>query len=317
MNEKIDLNKVVFVVGALRSGTTLLHLMLRHVSGINHVGEWDFLFEHYPGGDKEAYDVDRYRAWLITNRPFCAMDLVINKTLSHEDLLVDFVRQREKPGQLIVINVHRNFHLIPALFPGAKIIHLLRDPRDVARSCIAMGWAGTPYCGVGFWMKSEESWSVLAKSLHHDQYLRVTFEQLIATTDDVIAKICNYLKLPFDLNYIEYADHSTYSKPDVSLIEQWKRKMSSRDVQLIEYKLGSLLETRGYIRSKYPQLHSVSYFTLLKLALGDWMSQYHFGIRRYGVALFVGEKIARRLLLRSWHVQLVLKKNAIDSKILK
>jgi len=158
---------------------------------------------------------------------------------------------------------------------------------------------------------------MLSKSLHHDQYLEITFEQLIAATDDVIAKICNYLKLPFDLHYIEYTDHSAYGKPDVSLLEQWKRKMSSLDVHLTEYKLGSLLEAAGYIRSEYAHMHSVSYFTLLKLALGDWMWQYHFGIRRYGVVLFVGEKIARRLWLTSWHVQLVLKKNAIDNKNLK
>jgi len=317
VEERQILNKLVFIAGALRSGTTVLHLMLRHVSGINHLGEWDFLFEHYPGCDKESFDVVRYRLWLKTQRTFLATGLIIDPSLNYKDLLRDFVRQREKQGQLTVINVHRNFHLIAELFPEAKVVHLLRDPRDVARSCMAMGWSGNTYYGVDFWMNSEDSWGRLLKTLRHEQYLELTFEQLIAATDDVIARICTFLELPFDPNYIEYADHSTYGTPDISLIEQWKRKMTTKEVQLIEYKLGALLADRGYRSSGYPKLHALSWLTKLTLAASDRAGQYRFGFNRYGMSLFLGEKVARWFLPGSLHDRLVLKKNAIDRTHLK
>ena len=39
----------------------------------------------------------------------------------------------------LAINIHRNFATAREFFPRARFIHLVRDPRDCARSAIGMG----------------------------------------------------------------------------------------------------------------------------------------------------------------------------------
>src|SRR6056297_3992604 len=68
----------VFVFGALRSGTTLLRLMLKSHPGIQSPGEADFLFDHVaPAGDGGwRYD----RAALERDRIFRAKHIAMPET---------------------------------------------------------------------------------------------------------------------------------------------------------------------------------------------------------------------------------------------
>ena len=51
------------------------------------------------------------------------------------------------------------------IWPDARFIHLVRDPRDVARSVIPMGWAGNTWVGVERWMEAERLWDRVRSSL--------------------------------------------------------------------------------------------------------------------------------------------------------
>ena len=64
------------------------------------------------------------------------------------DLLHDLIGQitRGSEGQ-ISLNVHRNADRAIRIFPQARFIHLLRDPRDVALSAIGMGWTAHSITG--------------------------------------------------------------------------------------------------------------------------------------------------------------------------
>jgi hypothetical protein len=54
--------------------------------------------------------------------------------------------------------VHRHYDRLLRLWPEARFIHLVRDPRDVASSCIGMGWAGNVWTGVTRWIEAERLW---------------------------------------------------------------------------------------------------------------------------------------------------------------
>ncbi|MEJ1487439.1 MAG: sulfotransferase [Candidatus Sedimenticola sp. (ex Thyasira tokunagai)] len=131
----------VFIVGPVRSGSTFLRLMLDFHPDINNPGECDFLFDmvsdsgKYPG-------LNAYKNWLSTNMVFQAKVLKVDSNVEFRDLIHSFVSQLESENDVLTMNVHRHFHRIPHLFPDARYIHLLRDPRDVARSCIGMEWDG-------------------------------------------------------------------------------------------------------------------------------------------------------------------------------
>lgn len=62
--------------------------------------------------------------------------------MDYAGLINSFIHQMEQPGSVIVMNLHHHFYGVPKVFSQAKYIHLIRDGRDVARSCITMGWVG-------------------------------------------------------------------------------------------------------------------------------------------------------------------------------
>lgn len=144
MNAVIDETHsgIVFIYSALRSGSTLFRLMLDASPEISNPGEMDFLFDHLHRTHSGVWEYDRQS--LTQDRVFRSASLELDNALNGRALLDSMLSQihRRHRGRM-TLTVHRNAQKIVALFPAARFIHLLRDPRDVARSSIGMGWAGT------------------------------------------------------------------------------------------------------------------------------------------------------------------------------
>ena len=140
------MNKLIFVYGALRSGTTLFRLMLDAHKELSNPGEVDFIFDYLvqdPASDKWTYDFIGLRL----DRVFQSYNLDVLESDDGKDVAVDFVKQflQRSQGQ-ITLNIHKNMNKVSAIFPDARVIHIIRDPRDVAWSCIGMGWAALLPC---------------------------------------------------------------------------------------------------------------------------------------------------------------------------
>ena len=80
---------------------------------------------------------------------------------------------RKTPGSRPVLVLHRHADKALTLLPDAKVIHLMRDPRDVARSAIGMGWAGNVFHGSPA-MVATEAWAAATTSypgvVHEGRY---------------------------------------------------------------------------------------------------------------------------------------------------
>ena len=239
---------LVFICGALRSGTTLLRLMVNAHPALSNPGEMDFLFEPPPMLDGRR-DMAQYYHELSHNRVFNARGLKIDATLDFDDQVRDFIRQLRTRGKRVSINIHRNFDRIPAIFPKARYVHLLRDPRDVANSSIGMGWAGNVYHGVEHWIASEKAFARLAAMQPKPEILEMRNEELIKNPAAELTRLCRFIGADFDPAMLEYPEDSTYSAPDPRLVEQWRRNMSKRDVALVEGRIGAMLAQRGYAPS--------------------------------------------------------------------
>ncbi|WP_081536380.1 sulfotransferase [Rhodovulum sp. P5] len=242
-------SRSVAVYGALRSGTTLLRLMLDGHPALSCPGETDFLFDHVvfdgarPGYDAEALENDRiYRDHrdLYPDRPLA--DLT-------PDALIDRIAGAD---QTAVLMLHRHLDRLLEVYPDMRIIHLVRDPRDVARSSIGMGWAGTVYYGVDHWIDTETGWQALCGTLKPEQVIQISYEDLINAPEATLRKLCDFIGIEFVPGMLQYDETSTYSSPDPSLVAQWKRKMTAREVGLVEHKVGGLLAQAGYAPSGYP-----------------------------------------------------------------
>ncbi|WP_280952567.1 sulfotransferase family protein [Roseovarius aestuariivivens] len=282
----------VFVFGALRSGTTVFRLMLDAHPRIKNPGEADYLFDYLHQSDKGQwrYDLDALRA----DRIFNAQELKIPAGVDGLRLLEAFLRQLdEKAPGILTLNVHRNIQRLHAALPGTRLLHMLRDPRDVARSSIGMGWSGNSYHGVDHWIRTETQWSAVEKSVNPNNVLELHYEDLFADCPSTLKRVCEFLGVPFDPAMLTYHETSSYSPPDRSLVKQWTRNASQNEIVWIEHKAGALMRARGYETATPGTAPSLlrKVFLFLTNKLAVWK----FGIRRYGASVFLLEKLTRWL----------------------
>lgn len=304
---------LILVYGALRSGTTLLRLMLNAHGRIQSPGEADFLFDYVARGadGRWAYD----RAALQRDRIFRAKDIDLpTGDIDGVDLAQGLVSAMVAKGEgLLALSVHRRAPVMTALFPQATIIHLLRDPRDVARSSIGMGWAGNSYFGVDHWVGTETDWD--AAGIDEDGVLTVHYETLMANLDVELARICGFLGLEFDPAMLKYYENSTYGPPDPGIAQKWKTKAAPREVALIEGRVGPLLEARGYAPAGAPVVPGG--LERARLMFGSRLKRWRYNIDRYGLVLFAGHHAARVMGLKSLARRLAERQEAIQIAKLK
>lgn len=247
MNDHHDPTRAFILFGALRSGTSLLRLMLNAHPKITCPSEMDFLVDHLNADGH--YDLAELRA----DRIYRAHEALYPKNPLPNPTpqsLVD--RIAGQGGDLAGIILHRNLSEALAQFESIPVVHLVRDPRDVARSSLGMGWAGHVYYGVDHWIDTISDWKAAMPALPEDRRLVVAYEELIKAPQETLAAICTFVGLPFDPAMLTYDSGSSYGKPDPSLTTQWKRKQSAHEVGLVEGKIGDLLQEAGYDASGFP-----------------------------------------------------------------
>jgi hypothetical protein len=283
----------VFVFGALRSGTTVFRLMLDEHDDLTNPGEQDFLFDHLHKDPSHAtgwrYDLDALQNdWIFRTR-----QLFVPDRMDGLDLLLCFLEQFQNGSdKLLTLNIHRNAEQVIELAPNIRMIHILRDPRDVARSSVNMGWAATMYHGVDHWIETEENWDRAVSKIRPENVHTLTYEDLFLKNEETLRGVTDFLGVSFTDKMLDYHESSTYAPPDAKLVEQWRDKAETDDVGLLESKALELMEERGYDLSGHTRVPGGLEAQILnvKNKLGVW----HFGAKRFGPATYFGEKIARK-----------------------
>ena len=125
--------------------------------------------------------------------------------------------------------------------------------------------------------------------------MTLRYEDLITETEARLREVCNFFAVPFDPAMLCYHKTSTYDAPDPNLIAQWRRKSKPKDVALLESRAGHLMESRGYSPEMPPMRPAL--LTRIQLFIANKRYLWIFGIRRFGVLTFLGEKLSRRLRL--------------------
>jgi hypothetical protein len=210
-----------FVVGATRSGTTLLRLMLDAHPDVaipsethffhklvKRCEEWrvtpddlaDLIIEHKRWGDFHL-DPDELRARFRALDPLTMSDalrafygLYAEKHGKH--------RWGDKtPGYL------RYMRRIEWVLPEARFIHLIRDGRDVALSVLPMNW------GPGSITEAAELW-VERVTIAREQgaliehYMEVKYEDLVTDTEPTLRQVADFLELPWDPAMLDYHERA-------------------------------------------------------------------------------------------------------------
>jgi Sulfotransferase family len=302
----------VFLIGSERSGSTLLRLMLDHHPDVTFNMESEFLVAGI--SDAGVFpDPAAYRHMLVKNRIFRRSRFDIPQNLEFRALVNDFLYQRlERGGKRIVgATVHHGFSKLHYLWPRAKYIYILRDGRDVAFSAVEMSWAGNAYMGVECWIDAEREWAEYQKSLAPEQWIEVRYEKLVADSTAELRRVCGLVGVDFSERMFDYTRTSSYSLPDPGAGSRWRTKMQSRDICLVEARIGPQLTARGYeLYCEVPPRISRVGAKWIK-----WQSRLGVLQRRivmFGFWLAVLEPISRRLGWTLVHGQV---RDAIDTVI--
>jgi len=268
-----------FIVGMQRSGTTMLRLMLNAHRNLAVPFESDFIPRVYQNlcqygdlsirenaaaclGDISRQDKPK-RGKLIEDPEAVLAHEIRNYADLVRAIFEEYAMRRGKPrwGDKTPTHV-LDLDLLWNLFPSCRVIHVVRDGRDVALSLLAMEW------GSNNLLKIADDWRLKTVLGHKmgaflgKQYLEIRYEDLVLHPEENLRRICDFLGEPFDENMLDYHKsaqsempsdslkwHGTsVSRPDPKKIGMWKSKMSMSDRILFEQVAGVELQMFGYPR---------------------------------------------------------------------
>ena len=156
------------------------------------------------------------------------------------DVVADILRTREKS-----VYVEDNTHNILfaedllRLAPGAKLIHVYRDPRDVVASLMRQRWAPDRADQAAIWYRDlMRRWLEIRPRLAGDRVLEIRLEDLIARTGEITRRVCEFADLPYDPHLVD----TDLSRGNVG---RWQRDLSDADARTVDQILQPLIAVFG------------------------------------------------------------------------
>jgi hypothetical protein len=272
-----------FIVGASRSGTSLLRAMLVAHPDLAIPPETHFI----PNAERDCarsedprkcvFDtVLQSRNWTLFSldenalfegmaslRPFTVADGI-------RAFFELYASQQGKPrwgDKTPVYAAH--MALIERLIPNAHFIHIIRDGRDVSLSALPLMRRQNPDATIEdaarYWVRRVEG--TRRQCVHVRSYLEVRYENLVLDTETELLRICEFVKLPWDPILLRYYAPETHESqgsnkiapsprparndrvrqpPDPSRIHRWRTDMSNEELTRVEVIAGSLLQELDY-----------------------------------------------------------------------
>ncbi len=306
----------VLLVGAERSGTTLLRLMLDSHPEISFGEEFEYAVSHIDE-DGSFPSIEDFAKEMEIDRIFQQSGFEIDPDLDYRALICGFLEKRVARKDAAVVGATIHFDYLKALhiWPEATFIHLLRDPRDVARSAVNMGWAGNVWFGLDKWIEGDNAFRKLQERVAPEQILPVHFADLMADHEEVLETICEFVGVDYTSEMMSYAATTDYDVPDPTKAKSWRDDMSSLDIKLVETRLGDRLTNTGFEPSglsTIPENSLTSRVMPSALKMHSRAGRIQNRVNRYGTKLTAEEMVARLTGNESNHRRALKKINEID-----
>jgi Sulfotransferase family len=264
----------VFIIGAPRSGTSMLYAVLRASSRL----------AHWPGEAHEVWEADYHpalRNWESNVLEEADVERAAAQRIQRAFFLVTGNNKR------LVDKTPRNSLRVPfvdALFPDATYIYIQRDGRDNVNSLIN-AWRTPRYrtyrlpephaipgvdpewwkfvlypewrkdahgplevvCAKQ-WLVSNEYASRALRGVGHDRWRGIRYEDLVEEPEEIVGELMAFLKLPYDRAVMEVARASRTSPVNVVTPPErgkWRRE-NPREIEAIEELIAPAMKALGY-----------------------------------------------------------------------
>ena len=171
------------------------------------------------------------------------------------------------------------------LFPEAKIIHLVRDGRDVSLSQRRISWLPNSMPRIA------ENWRWMTTICHKvgsvrgaEYFLEIKYEDLVCDTERSLRRVCDFLGEPFAPEMLSYEQGARAAVPQESLqwhlnsvrapdpvkAYAWKRELALADRIIFEQHAGDALELFGYELERHPTTWASRFKSLYYALLVRW-----------------------------------------------
>lgn len=266
----------VFVGGCARSGTTLLGAILGTHSKCLATPESRFLLDIHRACalSSGGIDVGRFRDALGAHPLFRIwgvappIDLAVPANpekqfaAAFERVIHEYAARVAKPFFDFWIdhtpsNVARSA-ILRRLFPGAKLIHVIRDGRAVASSVMKLDWGPSTIATAARWWTSHTAIGIAAESFFGPQAsMRVKYELLVEHPRQTVNEILRFLGIDYEDGTVsgagfvipEYTakQHELVGKaPNASRAHAWKVELTPREIEIFESVATDMLIGLGY-----------------------------------------------------------------------
>lgn len=274
-------NGPIFIVGAARSGTTLLQYMLRSHPDLSlPTAESHFFIPFYKRrnefGDltnidavtrlleeiylsrKQFFDEDvkgiRFNAEALAQR-FHARQLItlpqIIAGIFEENAEAEGKRRWGDKTPYYILHLET----LLEMFPNAQFVHIIRDGRDCALSMLERKWdlqIFNTYHAAYTWNKYVKAGKAFGK-IHPDRYHELRFENLLNNPEQSVSSLCSFLNLEYNERVIDFKKSNGSGKTHLltqplqkSNQGKWREKMKPSQISIFEALAGETLKVCGY-----------------------------------------------------------------------
>jgi hypothetical protein len=243
----------LFLVGCVRSGTTLTRDLLRRVPGVICPEETHFLRWSEPFRTPASMPPHTQNQVLRRHREIDGVP---------EDVFADLLRTCRSKGELQraymaafarargvsapyrwIDKTPQNIYggaLILAEFPGARLLHIVRNPLNVVASMLLGRQVSVPdlHGAINYWCEAVQIAATLRKAAP-DRIMDLRYEDLVADVPGVMADVLRFAGLPAPVGLYDRAD----AHPERDL---WRDALGPSARAAVLARCGPLARTHGY-----------------------------------------------------------------------
>ena len=286
----------IFVGGCERSGKTLLGSMISSHSQILYTPESSFFFDILQNPKLDYHHLPsriiferikkhpRFNIWGIDidipewgkRNEYVPYSSIINWVISSYS---NQTYGRGLDTYLFWVN-HTPINIKYAsvifdLYPNSKIIHLVRDGRAVAASLLHTTWGPKSILDASkFWLIRVAMGLGAESKFGHSRVQRIYYEDLVTSPDQTLQKIYGFIGIthePFNESKIDVplpafnriSHKMVGTPPNQTCINEWKNKLTPRQIEIFEYLSGYMLDYLGYKLEYGIKARPMNYFEII------------------------------------------------------
>ncbi|MEX2485547.1 MAG: sulfotransferase [Brumimicrobium sp.] len=303
-----DKNRLsLFIVGLPRSGTKLLRELLNNHSKI-FIPKIEAYFiphlvEKYGSQlltDKQVHEVIKeiqnslFFFYYVQNHQF-NLQKFYTSNISIQELLANIwqemaINETDEKKEVLGDKTPRNVHKVRSLldgFPGAKIIHIIRDPRDNVLSSYNK-WSKNIYRTAHKWQNGINDFNESLKYTGDQKIHEVKYEDLLTDTNSELKKICQFLGIDYEegMNELVLEVENKGGKVDSSNFNKFEDKLSEKKIKKLEEYCMDGLQQYSYriLFSDQPKSITPGQLQLLRWKLYDAVNLMIYNVNEHGLA---------------------------------